>query len=590
MKERKNIKDVEEVRKVKKIENKMKYVIEGKIKDINKILKEEFELKAYAVRNGKVLGVGIPNRKGEFKIEFEHPSETTVGVRVIIAPDIPEKYYPNIAGKNICMETSEHYVSATEWEEGSLYKRLEAISIGHLIPHWRLWMRPFHVHGRVVFKGTWQGVPYAIVHAIEVDPLPGGGYHQDVIGSDIANSCGNFHITFPWFVVLIPQARPDLIFRVFENIDGNIKVIYEEDPSKTRWNMVDNTWVILEVEEECTWFNTPDVDQPGDCTFLFTRIGLICVDRIDSNGYAESSKLLPPGIGDQPFGVRHGTRRLDICGWFGESSDVTHYKIQYCKDGSTFKDINDPMSNKYYDLVNHKWVTISMGPVELAGVKNLYTTPYIVDRHKPWYLPDLLAQWDSRKAQGDGRYTLRIIGYKWNGTNLIPATCLNIDPNYGEIKLQIDNSSPKSVINSITHVKSRGQAKVVKPCDIITFGPGDELRINFEASDSNGHLKLYRLNAIYGHNCRVMPRPSGAVDNYSPTHINPTQKWYGGIYTVIYEANNYGTANGTCILGNMPTCAYQFRLGVRKRTTNGYGLIYHWVEDTMHITIKRPGP
>jgi len=37
----------------------------------------------------------------------------------------------------------------------------------------------------------------------------------------------------------------------------------------------------------------------------------------------------------------------------------------------------------------------------------------------------------------------------------------------------------------------------------------------------------------------------------------------------------------------MPTCAYQFRLDVTKRTTNGYGLIYIGVEDTMHITLKR---
>jgi hypothetical protein len=38
----------------------------------------------------------------------------------------------------------------------------------------------------------------------------------------------------------------------------------------------------------------------------------------------------------------------------------------------------------------------------------------------------------------------------------------------------------------------------------------------------------------------------------------------------------------------MPTCAYQFRLWASKRTTNGYGLIYHHVEDTWHVTIQRP--
>jgi hypothetical protein len=37
----------------------------------------------------------------------------------------------------------------------------------------------------------------------------------------------------------------------------------------------------------------------------------------------------------------------------------------------------------------------------------------------------------------------------------------------------------------------------------------------------------------------------------------------------------------------MPTCAYQLRLDVTKRTTNGYGNIYVGVEDTKHITIQR---
>jgi hypothetical protein len=40
-------------------------------------------------------------------------------------------------------------------------------------------------------------------------------------------------------------------------------------------------------------------------------------------------------------------------------------------------------------------------------------------------------------------------------------------------------------------------------------------------------------------------------------------------------------------INEMPTCAYEFRLVVDKRTTNGYGLVYWGYEDNYHTTIQR---
>jgi len=565
-----------------------KYTIKGKI-DIGEIKEfpKEFQLRIYAVRDGKVLGTALPDQKGSFSIEFVHPLKTPIGVNVIVAPDVPEKYHQNIVTKDACMETLERPISALEWKErGSFHLDLGTLRIHlPLFEHWIWWMRPFHVHGRVRCKKTGKGIAYALVDAFEVDPLPGGGFTQDFIGSDIANKCGNFHITFPWFLVLLPQGRPDLVFRVSQNADGSVKVIYSEDPSKTRWNMVDNSFVTLKVEDDCLTFNEPDTGRPGDCAFLFTRVGLIGVDRIDNNGYAESSLLTPAGNQDAPFGAT-----LHLCGWFGESSDITHYRIQCQRGSGTFKDITDPLSNKYY-AGGGKWVTLSMGPFTLGGQPNLFTTPYLLDKaeglNRPWWFPDLLAQWDTTKANGDGRYTIRILGYKWDGTTLTDATCLVIDSFYGEIKLQIDNTPPESeIINMIHLAASPPTPHVVQPCDIIEFRGGDSLTIHFKAHDLNGHLGGYQLHAMYGHNCYVTPAPTGASDQYT-AHIGPTQKWYGGNFSTIYQASAYGVANGHCVAGNMPTCAYQFRLRVWKRTTNGYGLIYPWVEDTTHVTIKR---
>jgi len=572
-----------------------KYTITGRI-DLSEIkeLPEEVRLRIYAVRDGKILGTAEPKKDGSFSIEFVHPLETPIGVNVVVAPEVPEKYRQNVATKDACMETLEHHISALRWKKGESYHvDLGAMHVSlPLFQHWVLWMRPFHVHGRVRCRKTGRPVPYALVDAFEVDPLSGGGFRQDLIGSGVTNTCGNFHITFPWFLVLLPQTRPDLIFRVSQKVDGATKAIYSEDPTKTRWNMVDGTFVNLWVEDDCLTFNNPTTDRPGDCSFLFTRVGLIGVEHIDNDGYADiphSLSAFMPEDKDAPFGAT-----LHLCGWFGESSDITHYRIQYRKDGGPFKDISDSLSNSYYDLSSGKWVTVSMGPFTLGGLQNLFTTPYLLDKmegkHRPWWFPDLLAQWDTTKADGDGRYTIRILGYRWDGTTISAPTCLVIEPTYGEIELQIDNSRPESkILNLILATQTPGTPPhVVQPCDILEFKAGDSLTVHFRAYDANGHLCGYQLDAMYGHNCRVTPAPAGASDQYDPTHLTPAKKWQGGNFATIYLASSYGMADGEgCIAGNMPSCAYQFRLGVWKRTNNGYGRIYPWVEDTTHVTIKR---
>jgi hypothetical protein len=92
---------------------------------------------------------------------------------------------------------------------------------------------------------------------------------------------------------------------------------------------------------------------------------------------------------------------------------------------------------------------------------------------------------------------------------------------------------------------------------------------------------------MYGHNQVVSPPPAPssphpspdkAVDDYS-SWVSSALTWQGKqTYSVQYTG--YSVAD-------MPTCAYQIRLKVWKRTTDGYDLIFHDLEDTWHIAIQR---
>jgi hypothetical protein len=310
-------------------------------------------------------------------------------------------------------------------------------------------------------------------------------------------------------------------------------------------------------------------------------VGKIGTNDIDTVGAAASGYAFPdidPSLpnaltANSPFG-----RTLDIAGWFGKYTDVERYKIRYSLNGGPYQDIADPLYNHYYDFAptGGKWLNAALGPFQEGGRSNVYIPTYVYKADRPWTFPDLLARWDTTKV-ANGLVSLEIQGYKWDTTHtaLIPSTSLLIDPGYGILRLRIDNSPPTVEIKAgeIKH-----DTTPIKVCDIVDFT--GKLKIKFEASDGAGHLRTYALNGIFGHNNYVAPKPANAEDTYR-AHISPTRQWGGGVFTAEYDAAVYSSSQ-------MPTCAYQFRAAVSKRTTNGYGLIFDHKEDTIHLTLRRP--
>ncbi len=455
-------------------------------------------------------------------------------------------------------------------------------------------------------KAGW--VPYgAVVEVFEVDPLPGGLYDVDStpLATATVNDSGNFTATFPW-----PSGGPgyelggpDLIFRFTQNINGSLETIYEDNPSETHWNVSDGDTLTFEITSELAVCSNPNIDLnsiPNNKLFLFTRIGNCEMADIDckgsdtsSEGYYRPRKAPYAFTGkdtDLPFGST-----LHLFGWFGKQCQIAYYKVQFSKDGgANWTDIETSLPNKWYDTsdpnpLNWHWVSESMGPFSDGEQDNLYKIPFFVRPNTPWSYLDRIARFNTNMAT-DGLCPLKIIGYKWEGGVLKQATSsdLFIAPNYGEIVLQIDNTPPTV---EILDVKLNGASK--KVCEILNFGTSanDKISVNFRVRDQRGHLMEYVLDAMYGHDCYVSPKPSTpnkASDNYN-NHASSSPSWQGNLsYTTEYIGSSYDkTPPQPCDSGFMPTCAYQFRLHASKRTTNGYGLIYPWVEDTWHMTIQR---
>ena len=449
-------------------------------------------------------------------------------------------------------------------------------------------MATFNVQGKVVLEDTGLGVSFATVKVYQL------GQTAPLV-ADTTDLEGNFSMSFAWAKdVSVHSNRPDVHFKITQMMDGAETEIYNEDPAKeTRHNIADILAVTLEVKAGLSAVPTTS-GRPYDWLFLFTRVGITGVDQIDTvgaspSGYAHpdtSSSVPNSKSANSPFG-----RTLDLAAWFGQYTDIYRYKVQYSTDGITWNDVSDPLANRYYEFAigGGNWATMAMGPFSEGGQNNVYKLPYIERPGQPWIFPDLIARWDTSKV-ANGLYTLRVLGFKpdTTGTALVPATVLIVDPSYGELNLRVDNSPPEVELKKIRYATNAGDPWTeAQVCEIIDLADG-KIEIEFEARDVAGHLRSYALNAMFGHNQAVGPRPvtpDKAADDYSH-HIGPSRHWQGGgSLKTVYDASGPSPHDYTST--RMPSCAYQFRLGVSKRTTNGYGLIYHGVEDTKHLTIRR---
>jgi len=442
---------------------------------------------------------------------------------------------------------------------------------------------------------------YGLITAYEVDVLPGNVYVVDPtpIATAAINGVGQFTLSFPWAPVAGPpippdyeSGDPDLIFLITQDT-GAVETVYQEAPSDLHPNVANGAMLDLGIPSGVGVFINPAPIAnlvPNDDLFLFTRVGNLPTADIDCNpgtssnttGYYRARNQGYAGTeSDVPFG-----RTLDLFGWFGQYTNVDYYRVRYSTNsGAMWEYVKTNLPNKWYDTSEWKWVSQSMGPFSESGLDYLYVVPHFYDPDPtdgiaagsyPWAYMSRIARFDSTLVP-DGTCLIAIEAYQWSGSNLVLASSVVLEPNYGQILLRIDNTAPIAHINAVQLTGA-----TLAPCAMLTFGTtgSDWIGVSIKAWDANGHLSSYSLSAQYGQNQAVTSPPATASSNYgAQTYV---QAWQGcDPCMVTYYGDVYSPSD-------MPDCAYQFRLSVTKRTTNGYGKIYQGITDTWHVYIDRP--
>ena len=326
--------------------------------------------------------------------------------------------------------------------------------------------------------------------------------------------------------------------------------------------------------------------------FIFTSIGDIPTSEITqtsgspSIGLANVSQQIHNDLGvelykDAPFGGR-----LWLHGLFGDQDPVDYYQILVARwpdnntqpDPADFVPLTDTLTKVKYTRQSDntiKYEYINLGPQTVGSTANVYQ----LTRDGWWSHIDLRMIWNTT-LWPNGKYTLIAKSYQqyysFPWYYLVPLT--NVDSQ--ELILIVDNSPVEAEIHSVRYTSTNPNYNpitdgLIPECGIIKLaGIQENLRFTIAASHPNGYLRDYTLRALYGKN-----KNGGliAYDQYAGVHDVPPPFWPGLTEQEL-------TPRHPSV--DWQPCAYEFRLGVWGRTTDGKNYIkYSEFSDHYYIQL-----
>jgi hypothetical protein len=403
---------------------------------------------------------------------------------------------------------------------------------------------------------------------------------------------------FPWWWWCCEN--PNIIFTVQQG--ANI-IVNENPATDTRWCFPDGSTVTL-VGNQST-ISACGGDPCPAHGFVWTRVGNTLVNTI-LQGYAQGSVFGHDS--DLAF-----TGTLDIFGQFACGSNLAYYQVfagQWTGDpargGTPPAGAGAPLGA---DLYNYAFMlhpgpvvtveAVKMGPFNNGALTNLYATeehrhlvpaaflpPFPAGTFMAWaYSGRKLNAAASQLVGGSlGSVTLSVAAFDASFAPV--AQPANPDD---KLTLTIDTTGLSMAhINTFKAYDSSNAAVTSTggsvDCPAYNLGAGGYVVLNVSVTDNNGHLCEYELVPNFGHGSTGTTVPD--VRGYrTPTPFVPAPA--PGPYTepdLVHKSFIGGTED--IKFSPMVDCCYDFRLDVRKRVTDGFGVQSMYTADFWTATLK----
>lgn len=403
-------------------------------------------------------------------------------------------------------------------------------------------------------------------------------YSRQLVCETYTDCDGYFKCCFNWWPIHLRNgrmrfdARPDVIVRVTQVINGVSNVIYMDPYTSTRWN-TDNAHIDLYLDNEEVRCGQGCNPRPEGSPVFFTRIGNDEVYQINQGSglYADSS------VSQMAYG---GNLKLHAV--FGDElatgAPKRYYRLSYARQGSAdseFKFIDADLRDTRVDKLTLTSSDHFLGPQSVNGTTTLYEVRNRDDFY--WYNSESIGHWWTLPVEEDtGTYVLRLEVFDENGVYLntasgqvdyrdgtvVPPALLPAMTDHCDLVITLDNKAP---------VMNLDIPAVLNECGVIPWSPTLTLNFTAAVSQENSRLHSWALQYTKGVNPAVMVLASGS----SPT---------GALSPV-----NQVVSGAPLLAGLASTCAFALKLYAWAHVRNGYGLIYYR-EQIKAIAIEKCAP
>lgn len=406
-------------------------------------------------------------------------------------------------------------------------------------------------------------------------------YSKQLVATTNTNCSGFFNTCFTWNPFhfrhgrLRYDARPDIILRVTQIINGVATVIYLDPYTQTRWNTT-STHIDLYLDDERIISGSGNCQSESGSPVFFTRIGNDEVYQIDQNtGLYEDAT---------DTNVAYGTT-LAVHGVIGDAlssgTPKRYYRLSVAKSGdSNFVPLTTPLSDTRVSKTTFVSESYALGPQTIQGTNALYEV-----RNKNefyWYNPDLLAIWNTHVTEEDSaKVVLRLEVFDHNGVKLTSANGIEYldgtaEPDDEPLPPMTDRCDLVITIDNHPPEVNLQIPAATNECGVIPWTPSLQLNFGVDVSQPSQRLRGWSLSYVKG---------LGAMSGILAMGQHPD-----GQPGTVHKSVSGGTATpppGTNMLANLgTTCAFSLTLWAQAHIRNGHHFVYE-TSQTKTIAVEK---